>query len=61
MDINEEDFVYSVPVSEKKEGSTAIYRNPKNKETLFTVPSDIKSLIDVWDKIIKNYHEKKAV
>lgn len=31
--------IYSIPVSEKKEGETPIYRNPKSKNQLISSPN----------------------
>lgn len=49
MDSEPKKFIYSVPVTEKKEGESPIYRHPDFKDKLYTLPPEIKSLGDTWD------------
>jgi hypothetical protein len=48
-------IVYSVPIGPKKKGETAIYRHPDQKDGLKKIPSELKSLIDLWDQSLKKY------
>lgn len=60
MDPDPQKFIYSVPVTEKKEGESPIYRHPEFKDGLYTLPPEIKSLKDTWDQILKKYSERKV-
>ena len=51
----EHKFIYSIPVTEKKEGETPIYRKPSSKEKLFTIPEKYTCLADCWDDTLSQF------
>lgn len=53
-------IIYSVPVTEKKDGETAIRRNPLSEKELFLYPDvNTRSLKDVVLRSVKNYGGKR--
>lgn len=52
---SKEEIIYNIPISEPKEGETAIYRNSKYSESLVTVPEEG---MDTYQKILKASFER---
>lgn len=55
MGENKKEFVYSIPVTPKKKGETPIYRKVECKDGLFKIPSEIKSLNDIWETSLRKF------
>lgn len=44
-----------MPVTPKKKGESPIYRKVSQKDGLFQIPNEIKSLADFWDASLKKF------
>ena len=56
-----EDILYSVPVGPKKPGQTRVYRNPKYKDALKTIPEHVTSAGCLWDEAVKAFGDKQMI
>ena len=56
-----EDILYSVPVGHKKPGQTRVYRNPKYKDQLKTIPEEVTSAGSLWDEAVKTFGDKQMI
>lgn len=57
----ENNIVYAVPITEKKDGETPIYRNANHKDSLLDVPENIHCLGEYWNEILGKFNENKAL
>ena len=58
---SKEEFVYSKPISEPKEGETPVYRNAQYADQLLEKPPNHDSMHDVYLEIFKQQPNKKFV
>lgn len=58
---NEPKFIYAVPVGPKIKGETPAYRRPASVNGFKSLPSDITSLADLWDRSVRLYPNNKFV
>ena len=52
-------FIYSVPVTKKKDGETAIFRNPDAKDHL--MDPKVKTMQDLWERTAKENSKRPCL
>lgn len=56
------DLIYAIPVSQKREGETEIYRHPNHTKELILVPENgVNTMQDVFLNSVRKYPHKKLL
>ncbi len=58
---NQHKHIYAVPIGPKVKGETQAYRRPDQVNGFKSLPTDITSLANFWDRSVRLYPNNKFI